>query len=279
MWCMFELAVFTALKGQKAITWCPTFMQATYLYCFMGAWLAYTIEAVRQCADSGTFTLHTIWLRIIFIFIPICRLTHYLRQMMNEKYLAMQSLKSFDIDCAQCREAADREHIVQTIEHFYGSKSSFNETVRRKIGQDMMSAVDTVQGASLPRFVAFFPACCHKIEALISFGLRSEPRLEGGDLACYALALLVSSLALPILYVSASFTICTLFRKRCRSVVADAMLSVSLTFVWFVPILLLDLISPMVARRASEGIGFLVLTIAYIVCIPLCAGGLSRLAL
>jgi len=150
LWCVFEMAVYSALEGDdRRITFCPLFI---FGICFAG----YVFLGLSFFIFSMYYTLPTLPLEsgkevgllamMAGASSMVALLVHWGRSFMREKHRFLQELAHFDVENAQCREAADEQFIKQSIEHWYGSTASFNEFVRGPMAQKIDRAMQGLEG-------------------------------------------------------------------------------------------------------------------------------------
>jgi len=190
LWCLHEIATFTAAKA-KHPTWLPIFT-LSMVFAQNLALLPLAILAVaRVLAEPDSSFLVTTDFATYAVFLPLLVGFAMMIDLMRKNYRAnsdiASKLASFRVDDAECREAEDREYIMQNIEHWYGSKESFNRMVRDTLALEAKLAIQSSDATYPLMFLCvsvmfaqqatFFVACSR---AYRSFGLPPELLMAKG---------------------------------------------------------------------------------------------------
>jgi len=103
---------------------------------------------------------------------------HVGRAFMRSKTDFLNALPGLTCDGANCREAADREFILESIRHWYGSVADFNEYLRCSLSQHMMRAVTSMDVTYRLLVVCSFPTLCFHTQLVIAYSRAGlAPRL------------------------------------------------------------------------------------------------------
>jgi hypothetical protein len=128
-WCVYEIAAFIALNPTGEICFFPLFVEQACLVMHM----VYTLQTLvtitlMLAVDSGQAA--TIFWAGPAGVIPFIAGIHKLRLCMREKHSLCNSLSSFDVNQAECREEKDKEYVHGAIREWFKSEDNFNSYVR-----------------------------------------------------------------------------------------------------------------------------------------------------
>ena len=96
-------------------------------------------------------------------------LMHALRSYTRERAELKTQLKNFDVECAECFSMEDREIILETIRHWFGSLPAFNTYVRTTVCAQLMISIGT--RANFPfamSLQAVLPMCFNGLDFVAS---------------------------------------------------------------------------------------------------------------
>ena len=96
-------------------------------------------------------------------------LMHALRSYTRERAELKTQLKNFDVECAECFSMEDREIILETIRHWFGSLPAFNTYVRTTVRTQLMISIGT--RANFPfamSLQAVLPMCFNGLDFVAS---------------------------------------------------------------------------------------------------------------
>lgn len=170
-WCLYELAIYAAIQRNDSIVFYPLFLECANFWLFIGLGIINISNALMVCGESQMQWLVYPTTIIIFSAFVYFALIH-VRELAE---LDVQ-LSTFDISTAECRDVADSDFIAQSIRHWYGDESSFNQYVRGPLREKVLhganGAVTTYQ--SLLR--VSFPVACFTVAVVSAHALAGmEP--------------------------------------------------------------------------------------------------------
>eukprot|EP00930_Biecheleria_cincta_P101278 TRINITY_DN92908_c0_g1_i1.p1 TRINITY_DN92908_c0_g1~~TRINITY_DN92908_c0_g1_i1.p1 ORF type:complete len:612 (-),score=87.13 TRINITY_DN92908_c0_g1_i1:80-1915(-) len=163
LWCVYKLAAFTQQSKSAAVHFNPVFVEPLLLLVGLVNWICigiYMVESdllrlpilVKVGGQGVSMLPHIISL-------------HVARLAFRESRAIVEQLSSFDAETADCKVAADREHVLGRISAWHGSTGRFNEYVRSELRSQV--ARNTFQ-ERLPYSVLVLPT------ALMSFGYQID---------------------------------------------------------------------------------------------------------
>jgi len=148
-WCVFELAVYSALadNGRRKITWCPLHFYGIMVVIYLASGLAFflfMVSLIVQVPNGKYAALSAILAALSFI---TAMAFHWGRMFMREKHGLLTDVAKFEVEHTKCAVASDKEFIKQSIEHWYGNESNFNDYVRGPMAATIDRALGGIEGS------------------------------------------------------------------------------------------------------------------------------------
>lgn len=170
LWCVFELAAFKFAHPDGIITFCPLFFHGVGMRWFSA------LLAVFLLFDLGINSGFLVAYVAALIFGTVLVCMPALRKAMQELRCCRQQLAAFDCERALCRDLADREFILRSIQVWFGSVDVFNRYIREDLSRVVGNIVRT--GISYPFCLAcsspFFFFCGDILSCVLMTGLPAR---------------------------------------------------------------------------------------------------------
>jgi len=184
------IAAFTALNPTGEVSFFPLFLEQACLLILMVYSLQTTVLLTLMTAvDSGQAA--TIFWALPAGAIPYILGIHKLRSCMREKQSLCNSLSSFDVNQAECREEKDKEYIHGAIREWFKSEDCFNSYVR----SDFANIVAQTSRVKLPYKHAVF---CNLTTLGVCFDMCAGFLKHGQPEVCLANAFLLGASAFTL---------------------------------------------------------------------------------
>lgn len=140
LWCVFELAAYHAANPAGKVTLSPIFVETGVLVMFLGAHAASLLVQIIMLTEVfGDSSLVVYFVGLLPTYIII----HLLRKIIRGKHNMIESLETFVLSDAQCRNDFDREFIQNAICAWYGSEKAFEDFVRHDLREELLGMAST----------------------------------------------------------------------------------------------------------------------------------------
>lgn len=235
MWCVFELAIFSALHGtERKITWCPVFLHSLLLIQYLTVSLIFVANEIRHCvqvSDGSKEWFASNWFIAVYcvLIIPAIYLWDMGRSFMRQRHGFARTVEAFDIHEASCRDEGDRRYVLRNIRHWYGSEDIFNKEVQGPLAAQIAQAINSVDADYVTVLLASAPQFCYSLEYLVAYTRGS---LAWQDLLMLSLLQLLSTFCLFPVWLKIGWHGMSVFRRSAGSAIRDLGFSAFLTLTW-----------------------------------------------
>jgi len=162
LWCVFEIAAYRAANPEGQIELAPVFVELTVL-------VLWVMIFCSSCLSYVVSFTEYFWVAMPFALVPQLVAAHFLRRLISQKHELIESMATFDVGKAECREEFDRKFVMTAIDAWYGSREAFNHYVQGPIRNELLQKRSTqipsayfivlITAVSAPSFEVFIGFC------------------------------------------------------------------------------------------------------------------------
>jgi len=252
LWCMYELAVYSAMPDGGQITFCPLFFRAMVLTCFVlfmvtsgPNFRAMNSDIISEGTQPGQF------LMILLVLPALTMMVHMSRRYMREKRALLTLFENFSTEEAECRMKSDRKIIIGSIQNLYGSTDNFDLYVRNHLKEHMMKTMPHFGLDYATLAPICFPCHCSLLQVIIALARAGMPLLV---LLPTALMMLAQGLFVYPTLTKMMMLVCDRFSAEDRkSRLANISTTVAIALLFTLVVCYCLLVAPFVLRRSRVG--------------------------
>lgn len=268
-WCLYELAVFVAVKGDALVKFHPVFLGCAYFCVIVGLTITCLCSGGLPCVADGNsaLALSVFPVALVLLASGIFCIRFHIREM---KVLDEQ-LSNFDVSVAECRDAADSDFISQSIRHWHVTEDSFNSFVQGRLKEKVMNSVNEAGASYKPLLYVSFPLACYGAGVV-----TAHAHISWNAFAHMAFAAIQAGDALFVMPVACRATLCICGRvchrhmgcssaMRCRAIFVEVVISTSIALAVGLMLTLCRLSSSMLHSMVPHG-GFVYFGFTAVLC-------------
>lgn len=165
-WCVFELAVFMALRRGSPIRFYPLFVTRTLFIGHATCLVWNVVFSLTDYLNAGVCSSLVIWLLRGLLLLPLPFFVRRLRLYSLAFQDLNKQLAHFSLDSAECRVDSDLNFIKRSVDQLYGDEEKFNEFVRTNLKE--------IVSASEGNFELHYCHCVIVVAPLITYAISKS---------------------------------------------------------------------------------------------------------